>query len=141
MFDHRRSELVDVFPNAEGEFIQVWDSPRGTQGRRLLLTYLRTSEGPREICHRLFQSEGPFELIEVTDLQRVFHYRKGGEPRHERFLTSGRVLVHDPRHGIRTRRVFTADFDWVKQAPKGKSLADKAVMRLQSGDESWYVST
>ncbi len=141
MFDLQRSDRVDVFPNPEGEFVQAWDSPRGTPGRRLLLTYLRTAAGPREVCHRIYLSEGPFELIEATDLRRMFSYRDGGEPRHERFLASGRLLVHDPRYGFRTRSVFTADFDWVKQVPKGKALGDKPVMRLQSEGGSWYVST
>jgi hypothetical protein len=141
MFDHEPSEFVDVFRNSEGEFVQIWDSPRGTKGRRLLLTYIRTPTGPREVCQHLYFDEGPFELVEATDLRRVWYYRDRGESRHERFLPSGRRLIHDPRNGFKTRGVFTGEFDWEKQAPKGKALSDKPVMRLQSEGALWYLST
>jgi hypothetical protein len=141
MFDHKSSDRVDVFRNAEGEFVQIWDSPRGTVGRRLLLTYRRGTTGSREVCQRVYLDEGPFELIETTDLRRVFYYRDGGESRHERFLPSGRRLIHDPRHGFIMRSVFTAEFDWEKCVPKGKALGDKPVMRLQSEEGIWYLST
>lgn len=141
MFDHKPSERVDVFPNPEGEFVQIWESPRGTKRRQLLLTYLRTPTGPQQVCHRVYLDEGPFELVEATDLRRVFYYRDQGESRHERFLPSGRLLIHDLRHGLKTRSVFTTDFDWEKQVPKGKALGDKPVMRLQTEGGSWYVST
>lgn len=141
MFDHKATDRVDVIPNPEGEFVQIWDSPRGTTPRRLLLTYLLTPTGPREVCQRLYLDEGPFELVEATDLRRVYYYRDGGESRHERFLPSGRRLTHDPRSGFKTRRVFTAEFDWEKHTPKGKPLGDKQTMRLQSDGAVWYVST
>jgi hypothetical protein len=141
MFDHKPSQLVDVFPNPEGEFVQIWDSPRGTNGRRLLLTYLRTPKGPREVCQRIYLDEGTFELVEATDLRRVSYYRDSRETRHERFLPSGRLLLNDPRNGFNTRSIFTADFDWEKQEPKGKALGDKQVMRLQTEGGIWYVST
>lgn len=141
MFDHQPSKLVDVFPNSEGEFVQIWDSPRGTNGRRLLLTYLRTPTGPREVCQRLYLDDGPYGLIEATDLHRVLYYRDSSETCHERFLASGRRLISDPRNGFYTRSVFTADFDWEKQTPKGKTLGDKPVMRLQTEGGTWYVST
>ena len=141
MFDHKPSDHVDVFRNPEGEFVQIWDSPRRTNGRRLLLTYLRTPTGTRKVCQRVYLEEGPFELIEATDLRRVLYYRGGGESRHERFLPSGRRLTHDPRNGFKTRSVFTAEFDWEKNAPIGKALGDKPVMRLQTEGSLWYVST
>jgi hypothetical protein len=141
MFDHKPSERVDVFRNPEGEFVQIWDSPRGTNGRRLLLTYLRTPTGPRDVCQRVYLDEGPIELVEATDIRRVLYYRGGRESRHERFLLSGRRLINDPRHGFKTRSLFTADFDWEKQVPKGKALGDKPVMRLQTERGLWYLST
>lgn len=141
MFDHKPSDRVDVFLNPEGEFVQIWDSPRGTASRRLLLTYLRMPSGPRQVCQRIYLDEGPFELVEATDLHRVYYYREGGESRHERFLPSGRLLVSDPSHGLKMRSVFTAEFDWEKQTPKGKPLGDKPVMRLQSEGGLWYLST
>jgi hypothetical protein len=141
MFDHKPSNLVDVFPNPEGEFVQILDSPRGTAGRRLILTYLRTPKGPREVCQRVYLDEGPFELVEATDLRRVSYYRDNHEMRHERFLPSGRRLISDPRNGFITRSVFTAGFDWENQAPIGKPLGDKPVMRLQAEGGVWYVST
>jgi hypothetical protein len=141
MFDQKASEHVDVVRHPQGEFVQIWDSPRGTVGRRVLLTFLRTPAGPHEICQRIYLDAGPFELVEATDLRRVFYYRDGGEARHERFLPSGRRLIHDPDHGFKTRSVFTAEFDWQKQTPKGKVLGDKAVMRRQTEGDFWYVST
>ena len=141
MFDHQRSELVDVFPNVEGEFIQIWDSPWKTPGRRLLLTYLRTPSGVKEINHRAYLEEGPFELIEMSELRRICYYRGSRETRHERFLPSGRFLVDDPRKGLMMRSVFTSEFDWDKHVPVGKPLGDKAVMRLQTAGSIWYIST
>jgi hypothetical protein len=141
MFDHQPSDRVDVFANSQGEFVQIWDSPRGTAGRRVLLTYLRTPAGPREVCQRVYFEDGPYELVVATDLCRVLYYRNSGEARHERFLPSGRRLIHDPRHGLKMRSVFTAEFDWEKQAPKGKPLGNKLVMRFQTESSVWYVST
>jgi len=141
MFDHRASERVDVFPNPDPEFVQLWDSPSGTIGRRLLLTYLRTPTGLREINHHVYLTEGPFELIETCELRRIFHYRDGGEPRPEKFLPSGRFLVHDPGRGLMMRSVFTTEFDWERHVPIGKPLGDRAVMRLQTAGSLWYLST
>lgn len=141
MFDHKPSDRVDVFRNPEGEFVQIWDSPRGTTGRRVLLTYLRTESGPRSVCQRIYLDEGPFALIEATDLCRVSFFRDGGEPRNERFLPSGRRLINDPRGAFSTRSIFTAEFDWERQSPKGKALGDKSVMRLQAEGGLWYIST
>ena len=140
-FDHQKSDHVDVRPKEDREFVQVWNSPRGTPGRRLVLTYFRTAEGPREICHHLHLDEGPFKLIVATDWGRVFYYREGWETRHERFLPSGKLLICDARHGYKLRSVFTADFDWTQCLSRGKPLGDRQTLRRQSEGAAWYVAT
>ena len=44
-FDQQKSDRVDVFPKADREFVQVWNSPRWTPGRQPVLTYFRTAGG------------------------------------------------------------------------------------------------
>ncbi len=141
-FEHQRSALVDVFPKPDGEFVQVWDSPRSTVGRKLLLTYFRSASGPSEITHRVTLDEGPFQMIETSGSRRTFFYRgKNAAVRQELFLPSGRLLVSDPLRGLSVRAVFTRDFDWSAMIPRGRPLGDRAVIKLQDGGETYFVST
>ena len=63
-FDHQRSDRVDVFAKQNGEFVQVWNEPRGTPGRRLLMAYLRTPAGPREVIRWQYPEDGAFEQVQ-----------------------------------------------------------------------------
>ena len=142
LFTHQRSTLVDVVPNPRGEFVQVWNAPHRAERRRLLLTYLRTANGPTEIYHRIELDEGPFCIIETFRTERIFYYRDNPHPpRTETILPSGRILVSDPRAGFAVEASFTAAFDWEKMRPKGKALGDRAVMKLQSSGEPWVLTT
>jgi hypothetical protein len=142
LFTHQTSSVVDVRPNSRGEFIQVWDAPFKAESRRLLLTYLRTPEGPTEICHRLELEDGRFAVVETCGTQRTYYYRENPHPpRVETILPSGRMLVRDPRNGFSVEGVFTTEFDWESLKPKGKPLGDRAVMKLQSEGQSWFLST
>jgi len=142
LFTHQRSAVVDVRPHPEGEFVQVWTAPFRAENRRLLLTYLRTANGPTEICHRVELQDDRFSIVETCGTQRTFYYRHGTHPpRIETILPSGRVLVRDPRNGFSVEGVFTTSFDWEALRPKGRSLGDRAVMKLQSEDQSWFLST
>jgi hypothetical protein len=50
-------------------------------------------------------------------------------------------LVSDPRQGQGIQAVFCKDFDWSANMPKGKPLGDKAVMKLQSTGQVWFVAS
>jgi hypothetical protein len=142
LFTHQRSAVVDVRPNPQGEFVQVWNAPFRAENRRLLLTYLRTANGPTEICHRLELEDDRFSVVETCGTQRTYYYRDNPHPpKIETILPSGRVIVRDPRNGFSVEGVFTTDFDWETLKPKGKPLGDRAVMKLQSEEQSWFLST
>jgi hypothetical protein len=99
-FEHAKSEFVDVVPNAEGEFVQVWDSPQGTPGRRLLLTYQRGEQGVSSVSSEIYFDDGPWHKISVSGDRRAFYYRQSRDVRAEWSLPSGRWLVSDPRAGL-----------------------------------------
>jgi hypothetical protein len=142
LFTHRSSPLIDVAPNARGEFVQVWDGPLRAERRRLLLTYLRTPSGPVDVCHRIELPDSRFSIVETCGTQRIFYYREDPTPpRVETILPSARILVSDPRVGEVVEAVFSAEFDWTANKPKGKPLGDKAVMKLQSAGGTWFRAT
>jgi hypothetical protein len=142
LFTHQRSPLVDVTPNPRGEFVQVWSAPFRAEKRRLLLTYLRTPSGPESICHRIELEDGRFSIVETCGTQRTLYYREGsGPPRRETILPSARILVSDPHNGELIEAIFSRDFDWSASKPKGKPLGDRAVMKLQSTGETWFLAT
>ncbi len=140
-FDHPASDLVDVFANDKGEFVQVWNRPFGEPGRKLLLTYQRTAAGPADVTSNVHLEEGPYRLIETSGHRRTLYYRDRPEhPRYEEILPSGRLLVEDFRNGLIVDRVFTANFDRQKRKPKGRKLGDRAVLRRQTAGETWFLS-
>ena len=142
LFTHQSSPLVKVTPHPNGEFVQVWSAPFKAEDRRLLLAYMRTAAGPTDIIHRIALEDGRFSLIETCGNQRTYYYRDVPHPpKIETILPSGRILVRDPRNGYSVEGVFTREFDWEKLKPKGKPLGDRAVMKLQSEEQTWFVST
>lgn len=133
---------MQVRKNPNGEFVQVWSAPFKTENRRLLLAYQRTATGTTDILHRVALEDGRFSLIETCGNQRTYYYRdEPHPPKMETILPSGRLLVRDPRNGYSVEGVFTREFDWEKLQPKGKPLGDRAVMKLQSDEQTWFVST
>ena len=141
-FDHTASDLVDVFPNPDGEFVQVWSAPRGVAGRTVILAYLRTPHGPVDVTSRIELEQGPWDSIDTTGPRRTFYYRDDGrQHRYEEILPSGRMLVSDERNGLRLRAVWTEAFDWESLRPKGRPLGDRAVMKRQDEGGSYFVAT
>ena len=140
-FDHQKSDYTDVRAQPDGsEFVQVWNKPFRAENRRVILSYRRTPDGPVDIKHRVYLDEGPYEFIETWRDTRSFVCHNHVDGRHECFLPSGRLLITDSRHGTKLERVFTADFDFDKQMPKGKPLGDRPIMRLQTEGRQWFLS-
>jgi hypothetical protein len=141
-FEHLESDRVDVLPNAEGEFVQIWSAPRGHVGRYVMLSHQRTSEGPECIHARIRLEGGPWKTVETRGSHRTLYYAcDTNDIRNEEILPRGRLLVSDPRQGLRTRHMFTENFDWDKLAPKGRSLGDRAIIKLQDAGSPWYVTS
>jgi hypothetical protein len=94
------------------------------------------------VYHRVEIADARFSVVETRGTQRTFYYRENPfPPRIETILPSARVLVSDPRAGETVDAVYVAAFDWNENAPKGKPLGDKAVMKLQSSGGTWFVAT
>jgi hypothetical protein len=141
-FDHVRSERVDVRPNAEGEFVQVWNDSFDSEKRRLLLTYRRTPTGVVDISSDIHLDEGPWFLIQTTGPQRWFYHRtQEDRTRYEEILPSGRVAVDDPLVGLTIQRKYSEAFDWNNKRPSGRELSDRATIKRQTEDLPWFVST
>jgi hypothetical protein len=140
-FDHQASDLVEVFPNAEGEFVQVWSGPRGESGRYVTLSYQRTPVGPTAIESRVCLEGTTWAAFSTTGPRRNFYYPGDNhDHRYEEILPRGGLLVDDPREGLAIRSVFTEGFDWKLWVPKGKELGDRAVLVRQNEGEPWYVT-
>jgi hypothetical protein len=140
-FDHQPSEIVEVRSQRHGDFVQVYDSP-GRRSRRVVLSYLRTPDGPKQIRHHLRFDEGPFSYICVSASARVYHYRdKSRKPRLEEFLPTGKMLVDDPQNGHTMERIFSADFDWERLEPVDPLFDDPPILNRQSAGKPWYVTT
>lgn len=140
-FHHVASDLVDVFPNAEGEFVQVWSAPSSDAERYVTLSYLRTPEGPVSVQSRIQLKGTAWGAFTTTGPRRTYYYLDDTHDyRYEEILPSGGLIVQDSRQGMSIRRVYTVEFDWEKRLPKGKPLGDRAVLRLQAEGRPWYVS-
>lgn len=138
-FDHVRSDLVDVFPNAEGEFIQVWSAPRSAPDRDLLLTYQRTPHGPVSINSRI-RTDALWKLIESTGPRRTFYYLGDThDTRYEAILPSGRLLVADERAGMTLREVWADEFDWNRCVPVGRPLGPRMVQQRQDRGDTIFL--
>ena len=141
-FDHQRSALVDVIPNAEGEFVQVWDRPLRAPGRRLLLTYQRTPLGPTTISSRVYFPDGPWQCVDTTGPRRTFYYRGHDDhPRYEEALPNGEWLVDDFRAGLVIQTYFTDTFAWDEPVRPSRTLGDRAVLKRQAAGLSWFLSS
>jgi len=140
-FNHQKSEFTDVFSKPDGsESVQIWNKPFRAEESRFLFTYRRTPSGPVDVKHRVYLDEGPYELIETWNETRTFYYRDGKGRRFEFFLPSGRRLIEDSTQGTSLKTLYTADFDFDKQMPKGKPLGDRPIMRLQTEGKQWFLS-
>ncbi len=141
-FDHVGSDFVDVVPNAEGEFVQVWSAPRRTDGRYVTLSYQRTPSGPIGINSRIRIEGDTWESIETTGPRRTYYYRGDTRDyRYEEILPSGRLLVQDERRGETVKEIWTNAFDWANSKPRGKPLGNRAVQKLQAEGASYFVSS
>lgn len=141
-FDHVPSPLVDVQPNEDGEFVQVWNVPRGGENRFVTFSYQRTPVGPMSIRSRLNLAGGNWSSIETTGPRRTYYYAGDARSyRYEEILPSGRLLVIDEPKGIKIREVWTESFDWDVMNPAGKPLSAKAVSNRQKQRLEVVVST
>jgi len=143
-FDHIAGDLVDVFRNEDGEFVQVWNERRNGNidaVGRVVLSYLRASNGPQAVSHT-FVLEGEYSSVTIESARRTFEYRDNViYKRTEIDLQSGRVIVDDARKGVAIVQIWTREFDWVNYQPVGKSLNDSEVCKLQQNGRSWFKST
>ncbi len=140
-FDHIASELVDVIPNSEGEFVQVWSAPRSRERRYVKLSYQRTPNGPVNIDSHIVIEGEMWKSINTTGPRRTYFY--SGEThdyRYEEILPSGRLLVEDQRRGIIIKETWTEEFDWENLKPKGKPLGNRAVQKRQGTGAPYFVT-
>ena len=141
-YDHQKSPMVDVREHSDGEFVQVWDAPFKIPGRKLLLAYRRNGRVVSDVTRHEYPEKGEFCKITTSEKSKYSFYRKS--PRNyrlEQFLDNGRTLVSDKLKGLEINSLFTEEFDFEKMKPKGRKLGDKAVMKLQTENREYYVST
>lgn len=141
-FDHIKSPSIDVVPNTEGEFVQVWDAPFKTPGRNLLLTYQRSGTNVSDVTRFEYPEEGDFSRITINDTYRRYVYRNSPRDyRMEQILENGVILVSDQPKGLCIESIFTDSFNFEKLSPKGRKLGDRAIMKRQTENQEYYVST
>jgi len=137
-FDHEISPTVTVRKNKDGEFVQVWNLPFKTQGRKLLLSYLRNGKNITEIQKLTYYDSGLYSCVSETENQKLYTYR--GDKRYFRFettLSNGYLLVDDGKGPESAEYIYCSKFDINTKIPSRK-LNDNAVMKLQRNNESWY---
>ena len=140
-FDHVPSDLVDITPHVDSEFVQVWSAPDGTEDRFVTLSYHRTPNGPTDIDSRVGVEGGPWESIETNGPRRSYYYRGGDhETRYVELLPSGRPLVEDDRQGFTIKSVWSDQFDWKGMKPVGKPLGGFAVEKRKKEGATFFVS-
>lgn len=141
-YDHKKSKTVDVRENSDGEFVQVWDAPFKTPGRRLLLTYQRNGEAVSDVTRFEYPEDGEFASIHVSENYKYSFYRDNPRVhRLEQDLDNGLTLIDDELNGFETESIFTVNFNFETMQPKGRKLGDRAVMKLQTENQEYYVST
>lgn len=141
-FDHIKSSTVDVVKHNYGEFVQVWDAPFKTLGRRLLLTYIRCEDNVSNISTYEYPKIGAFSIIVKSSTQIKKQYRNSNQKsRVEMTLQNGNILISDELENLAVETVFTVDFNFKKLSPKGRKLGDQAVMKRQAENKRYFVST
>jgi hypothetical protein len=87
-----------------------------------------------------YPDEGSWEAIERTSDSVTFYPRNPSkQPRYERTLPSGEILVDDIHAGLVIRNDYRASFDWSTLKGGGRSLGNRAIMRLQSQGSRWFI--
>ncbi|KPV93599.1 hypothetical protein AN214_04367 [Pseudoalteromonas sp. P1-9] len=141
-FDHTKSSTVDVVKHSYGEFIQVWDAPFKTPGRKIILTYVRKGTEISNISKFEYPESGEFSRVVIRENQVEKQYREHKRKyRVETLLPNGNVLVSDELKGLFIDSIFSEHFDFEKLSPTGKKLGDKAVMKKQTQNQRYFVST
>ncbi len=137
-FDHESSPTVDVRKNQTGEFIQVWNLPFKTQGRKLLLSYQRDGNNISDINKITYFENGTFSCISEREEQKTYTYRDNKRAfRIETTLSNGYLLVDDDREQLSTEYIYCLNFDYNTKT-LSKKLSDKAVVELQKNKCNWY---
>ena len=137
-FDHDSSPTVDVRKNQTGEFIQVWNLPFKTQGRKLLLSYQRDGKNISDINKITYFESGTFSSISERDEQKIYTYRDNKRAfRVETTLSNGYILVDDGSEQLSTEYIYCVNFDHNTKTPS-KKLSDKVVLKLQKNNSNWY---
>lgn len=141
-YDHIKSPTVDVVKHVVGEFVQVWDEPFKTPGRKLLLTYFRDGKDVSDVTVHEYPSDGDFsQIVKGENYIRSYYRDKEREPRIEATLPNGKVTISDESKGIYLKSEFTPGFDFEKLKPKGRALGDRAVIKKHKEQGQFYVST
>ena len=86
--------------------------------------------------------DGPWEAISRTPDSVTYYPRNPSkQPRFEKTLPSGAVIVDDLHAGLVIRDDYRAEFDWATLKGKGRSLGDRAIMKRQTEESRWFILT